>query len=184
MSPNRVAVFIDHSNVVHRLSEMRKIDASWAKWYSPHDLSMKIVGSRELIKTYFYCCPPPNYWLHDGKYHQKKYWDQISYYQEIRKNKDVIISYATLKGSRDNMTEKNLDTQMSSDILMKAMKNEFDVAVIVSNDGDFVSAVQYLQQMGKKTEVLYFPNRSSMELRSICDVPRRARKSYFIEMKF
>ncbi len=47
-------------------------------------------------------------------------------------------------------TEKRVDVNIAVDMVAKAMKNEFDVAYLLSADGDFVPAVEAVREMGKK----------------------------------
>lgn len=104
----RVIVFIDHSNVIHLLSDMRKIDPLWVKWYNPRELALKLIGKRELTGIYFYCAPPPPYLLQEGNKGETQYWKQISYYEAIKKLPNLILKYGRLTGSKGDMHEKNL----------------------------------------------------------------------------
>lgn len=65
---NRVAVFIDNSNVF-KLLKKRK-DSKETGWgvclYDPLFLAQKLVGDRQLSYVGFYCAPPPNYLLQDS----------------------------------------------------------------------------------------------------------------------
>lgn len=184
VSSKRVAIFIDYTNVWYRLVQMTQSDPNWKKWYDPYKLANHLVGNRQLEKIYFYCAPPPAYLLQDGPNGISKYWKQISYYEEIKKLPKVELKYATLNGVRGDIHEKNLDTQLCTDLIMKSMSNEFDVAMLISNDGDYVSAVEAVKTLGRKIELLYFKKKCSMDLRKICDVPRRARRSHFEELNF
>ncbi len=47
-------------------------------------------------------------------------------------------------------TEKRVDVNIAVDMVAKAMKNEFDVAYLLSADGDFVPAVNAVREMDKK----------------------------------
>jgi hypothetical protein len=58
-----------------------------------------------------------------------------------RETPRVEVKYGTLKGGRCELQE-NLDTQVATDLVTKAALNEYDTAVVVSNDGDFVSPVE------------------------------------------
>lgn len=60
-----------------------------------------------------------------------------------------------------------------------AALNKYDTAIIIANDGDYKSAVENTKVFGKKIELVFFKGSCSMNLRQVCDVPRRARKSYF-----
>lgn len=45
--------------------------------------------------------------------------------------------------------EKRVDVNLAVDMVARAMKNEFDVAYLVSADGDFVPAVEIVKETGK-----------------------------------
>lgn len=170
----RVAVFIDHSNVFHRLNE-----SGWSNivtTYNPKILSEKLIGSRELVKVMFYCSPPPPT-LQATK--PNSFERQEKYIAEITKL-NIEIRFANLiRQSDGKYYEKNLDTQMTTDMLMMAFKDEYDVAIIVSNDGDFADAVKNVRELGKRTEVAYFKGSLSFNLRAASDLVRKVRPSYF-----
>ncbi|MDD9820680.1 MAG: NYN domain-containing protein [Nitrospira sp.] len=46
--------------------------------------------------------------------------------------------------------EKKVDVNLAVDMVARAMKNEFDVAYLVSADSDFVPAVEIVRGTGKK----------------------------------
>jgi uncharacterized LabA/DUF88 family protein len=60
-----------------------------------------------------------------------------------------------------------------------AALNEYDVAILVSNDGDYRSAVENTKRFGKKIETVFFKGSLSMSLREVSDITRRARRSFF-----
>ena len=63
-----------------------------------------------------------------------------------------------------------------------AALNKYDVAILVSNDGDYKSAVENTKKFNKKIEVVFFKGSLSMALRSVCDITRRVRRSYFVKL--
>lgn len=181
---NRVAVFIDHSNVHHLLNNMRKADPLWARWYNPLSLAEKLAGNRFIVCVYFYCAPPPSHLLNEGVKEKRQYWMQMGYYQEIDKHDKVTVKYARLEGKKGNLREKNLDTQLTADIIILAAQNHFDTAILVANDQDYVAAVKGVNQLGKRIELAYFEKSLSMHLKSVCNVSRKLRRSYFIDLSF
>lgn len=180
----RVAVFIDNSNVIHRLNDLKKIDQKWTKLYDPQFLAEKLAGNRTLAGVYFYCAPPPPYLLTEGVQSQEKYKMQMRYFEAVKKQPKVELKYASLKGPKGNMCEKNLDTQLTTDMITKAALSEFDVAILVANDGDYVSVVEQVKSsFGKRVELLFFKDGLSMDLWKVCDIARRARQIQFKGIK-
>jgi len=64
---------------------------------------------------------------------------------------------------------KEDDINMAVDMVERACSNDFDVAVLVSGDGDFVPAVKAVQRKGKAVENVYFKNSSSRNLKNHCN---------------
>ncbi len=183
MNPKRVAVFIDNSNVFHHIYDIRKTDKSWVALYDPLVLAKKLAGERNLVYVGFYCVRPPSYLLAGNAEEQKKYNLTQKYYGEIQKLPHVSIKFGDLKGTKGQLQEKNLDTQLSTDMVAMAALDEYDVAILVSNDGDYKSAVENTKRFNKKIENLFFKGTLSMAIDGICDIKRRANppKADFVE---
>ncbi len=182
MNQKRVAVFIDNSNVFHNIRDIRKSDVNWVSLYNPLFLATKLAGKRKLVYVGFYCVRPPSYLLAENEEGKKRYNITQKYYGEIEKLSLVEAKYGDLKGTKNDLQEKNLDTQLSTDMVTMAAFNEFDIAILISNDGDYKSAVENTKKFNKKIEVVFFKGSLSMALRRVCDISRRARRSYFIKL--
>lgn len=76
-----------------------------------------------------------------------------------RKNEDGKFKFV-VKGD---------DIQLAHDLLMYAVKDFYDTAIIVSGDEDFVPIVKTVQEMEKKVENAFFREGSSNLLRRKCD---------------
>jgi len=184
MNQSRVAVFIDNSNVYKYLDELRKIDKKWVCLYDPLKLAQKLAGNRKLVATYFYCTPPPPQMLKTPG-GLKKYSIQTKYYTEIQKLPGVEVKFGDLQGAGKELKEKNLDTQITANMISLAAQNAFDTAILVSNDRDYVSALDPTKNIfGKKIELVYFKGFVSNSLLRLADVPRKARQSYFEKLYF
>lgn len=135
----RVSVYIDNSNVFKNIKRIKKVtgDDSWVQLYDPLKLAQKLVGNRELVRVYFYCVPPPSWLLNEGEKGKRRHEVTSKYYSKISKLKDVEIKYGYLQGDKSNPQEKNIDTQISSDMVANAALGEFDTAILVTNDDDF-----------------------------------------------
>lgn len=179
----KVAVFIDHTNVHYRLKENRRVDLLWPIFYNPLFLSEKLAGNkRDLIEVNFFCTQPPIYMLNGTEKDIANYKAQKSFYSAVEKLTKVNMYYGKLMGTPNNLQEKDLDTQMSVQILNKAFSQVYDTCIIVANDGDYASAVQAIKSYKKRVELVYFRGKCSMHLRSLTDLPRRARRSFFQNM--
>jgi len=181
---NKVAVFIDNSNTFKNIKRIKNVDSDWVCFYDPFELSRRLVGKRELVYVGFYCVHPPTYLLKEDGEHVKKYILTERYYAEIEKMSLVEVKYGNLKGSGSNLKEKNLDTQLTADVVTMAAFNKYDTAIIVASDGDYVSAIKGAKQFDKKIENVFFRGFVSCNLKGLCDLSRCARRSYFQPLKF
>lgn len=57
---------------------------------------------------------------------------------------------------RENQPQKEIDVQIAVDMMSATFANLFDVALLVSGDGDFAPAVRKMLSMGKLVEVASF----------------------------
>ena len=179
-TPNRVAIFIDNSNVLLTIKKLQKTGALWwCSKYCPKYLAEKLSGNRTIVYIGFYCAPPPSYLMTGDVADQNRYKLAMKYYGLIEKTEGVTVHYATVNGTRGSLQEKNLDTKLTADLVGMAALNKYDTAILVSNDADFVSGTSVIQSLGKKVEVVYFKGFGSMELRQKCDIPRKAKPSFF-----
>ena len=62
-------------------------------------------------------------------------------------------------------TEKRVDVNIAVDMVSTAMKDEYDVAYLISADGDFIPAVKAVRETGKK--VFAATTASGYELRKV-----------------
>ncbi len=66
--------------------------------------------------------------------------------------------------------EKGVDIQLATDMITHSYKNNYDTAVLVAGDNDFVGALQAVKDNGKHVEIALFGKESSsMPLRRVAD---------------
>ena len=153
MDPERVTVFVDGNNLYHRLKER-----GWPTWVSIGSLAKRLVGGdRCLNRTYYYNAPPPSNTLHEDV--GKTYLDMMT------GAPDIIFQPSRLQRTKkidatgqayDTFTEKGADVNIVADMVGDAALNSYDTAILVSNDGDFASAVPRLRRFDKRLEIVYF----------------------------
>ena len=76
---------------------------------------------------------------------------------------------------RDNFDEelkgqKEVDVDMACEILLQAVKDSYDVAIVFSGDRDFRPVIERVQDMGKIVEVASFDVCSSPALKRSADI--------------
>lgn len=159
---DRVMIFIDGSNLYHSLkSNFKRTDIDMGKF------SNRLLDKRRLIRIYYYNATVGR------KEEPERYHDQQSFFASIK-----TIPYFELRLGRlvymnwpsAPPYEKGVDIQLTTDLLTHGYKNNYDVAVLVAGDSDYVGALQAVKDNGKHVEVALFgKERTSRPLRDVAD---------------
>ncbi len=149
----RVSIFIDGSNLYHSLV---------STFGSPKiDLDVfckRIAENNEIIKINYYTAP-----LNKND-NPSSYQSQQKFLSKIQKIPKLCVSFGRMEKREGTIVEKGVDVKLAVDMLLGASKNEFDTAILVSNDADFVPAIIATQQLGKTVTNITFPKRKSYHL--------------------
>ena len=159
---NRVMIFIDGSNF----------------YYSTHKRNMKIdyekliselSCDKELVKAFYYVAPL------DIRVDEKKYWKHQRFLEILNNIDRFEVVLCTLKRVKSGSGDfiyliKGDDVKLSNNLLMGAVEDLYDVAIVVSGDEDFVDSVNIVRgKFGKKVGNAFFSRSSSSNLRDACD---------------
>ena len=82
----------------------------------------------------------------------------------------------------DTAVEKGVDVTLATDLLRMGWMNLYDVAVLVSGDGDFAYALQAVKDMGKHVEVAAFQANLAWELSQVADRSEMFTPAFFEEL--
>ena len=167
----RVAVFIDGSNLYHSLDEnCKRYDVDFAAF------AAKLCSGRQMYRTYYYNI------LRDPDRNPQAYQDQQKFFSALYNTPYLEVRLGTSKMRGDVAVEKGVDIMVATDLLRLAWDNLYDVAVLVSGDGDFAYALQAVKDMGKHVEVAAFPANLSWELAQVADDREFFTPDYFEEL--
>ena len=165
---DRVAIFIDGSNLYHGLrTNFRHHNLNFAEFAN------KLCGPRRLFRTYYYNV------LQDPTQRPDSYRDQQEFLDALRKTPYLEIRLGSTKVSQGIAVEKGIDIMLATDLLYFAWNDFYDVAVLVSGDSDFAYALQAVKNMGKHVEVAYFESGVSKDLLNIADNRYLLDRSFF-----
>jgi uncharacterized LabA/DUF88 family protein len=65
--------------------------------------------------------------------------------------------------------QKEVDVAMACEMVVHALRDNYDVAIVVSGDRDFIPAIQQIQAAGKMVEVAAFRNAVGKEMKVAAD---------------
>jgi uncharacterized LabA/DUF88 family protein len=165
---DRVAIFIDGSNLYHSLrSSFGRNDLNFAEF------SSKLCGSRRLFRTYYYNV------LQDPGQRPDGYREQQEFLDVLRKTPYLEVRLGSTKIAQGVPVEKGIDIMLATDLLYFAWNKFYDVAVLVSGDADFAYALQAVKNMGKHVEVAHFESGVSKDLLNVADNRYLLDRSFF-----
>jgi uncharacterized LabA/DUF88 family protein len=168
---DRVAIFIDGSNLYHALgANFRRHDLNFAGF------ATKLCGERRLFRTYYYNV------LRDPNRSPDHYREQQEFLNILRNTAYLEVRLGGSKLGPSGYMEKGIDVMLATDLLYFAWNNFYDVAVLVSGDADFAYALQAVKNMGKHVEVAYFESGVSKDLLDVADDRHLLDRSFFKEL--
>ena len=158
----RVMVLIDGSNFYYSTAKI-------GKRIKFENLIKELVGDRELVGVYYYVAPL------DIKADEDKYWKHQRFLEMLGKIPRFNVVLCTLKKLKAKNGDyiyivKGDDVKLSNNLLMGAVKDLYDTAIIISGDEDFVDSIKIVRkEYKKKIGNAYFVKSSSYNLRRVCD---------------
>lgn len=165
---DRVAIFIDGSNLYHGLrSNFGRYDLNFAEF------ARKLCSSRRLFRTYYYNA------LQDQAQRPEGYREQQEFFDRLRETPYLEVRLGGTKMAQGLTVEKGVDVMLATDLLYFAWNDFYDAAILVSGDSDFAYALQAVKNMGKHVEVAYFESGISKDLLDIADNRYLLDQSFF-----
>ena len=164
----RVAVFIDGNNFYFGLRKLYGKDKS-LKNFDFQGFANFLAGEGKVVGIYYY-----NAQL-DREFNPKKFKSQKDFFAKLREIPNFYLVLCKLLKRNITGTNKHYyiikedDINMAVDMVDGSADDNFDVAVLVSGDGDFVPAVRSVKRRNKKVENVYFDGSSSRSLKNHCD---------------
>ncbi|MBT4192163.1 MAG: NYN domain-containing protein [Candidatus Diapherotrites archaeon] len=154
----KISIFIDGSNFYHSLKKsfnITKIDVK--------KLSKILIAENELQQIFYYTSPI------NRKENLNAYKAQQRFLAKIKKVPKLMLFLGRLEKRGNGKVEKGVDVKLAVDLISNAFKDRFDIAIIISNDADFVPAIKEVQNRGKKVFNVSFPKTKSFHLNKVCD---------------
>lgn len=169
MEKQRVAIFIDGSNLYHNLRRYN-IKTKF------EEIIKKVETRRKIVDIFYYTALLDKSVDENGYKNHKKFLDKI---KKIPNFNVVLCNLRKMileNGSVD-FAIKGDDVHLATDLIKGSYENLYDVAIIVSGDADFIPAIKLAQKNGKKVINAFFPKSSSYQLRNCCNGSINLRKS-------
>lgn len=167
-SDDKVMIFIDYRNIedcTRKLSSDYTLDLI--------RMTHILTGSRSLIAAYIFDAR--------SRFYLKKEDKTWLLHEKLRDKGFRVIARDCLDDHKEQ--QKEVDVAMASEMIVHALKDHYDVAIVVSGDRDFVPAIQHVQASGKRVEVAAFEDTLSGESKKIADIYYQLDKIPLLSLK-
>jgi uncharacterized LabA/DUF88 family protein len=157
-STERVAIFIDGSNFYHGLkANLNCSNIDFEKF------CQNMLAGRRLTRIYYYNASK------NAKENPSGHKQQQSFFNQIKKVPFLELKLGRLVIRNNISIEKGVDVLITVDLIKYARNNAYDTAILVSGDGDFAPALEFLKEFGKHIENAYFSKGRSFHLSNHSD---------------
>lgn len=157
--PERAMVFIDLMNLYESLGDLGvRTNVDYYK------MAIKLAGpQRRLIRCHVYTG------AYDQTREPHKYTGQVRFFNRIHKMPFVTLKTRPLVSRGAELIQKGVDTLIATDMVSMAFLNHYDIAFLVSGDGDLAPAVEAIKAAGKQIIVAAFPRSRSTAVANAAD---------------
>jgi uncharacterized LabA/DUF88 family protein len=165
-------VFIDGSNLYHGLKDA----LGHARVDFQRFCSSLCGAGRRLVHAHYYTVPLRQADDPEGYAAQQKFLSglrKIPYFtvhlgRLVDREREESCPSCSVKYIVKYQKEKGVDVQISSHMLTFAFDNQYDTAILVSQDGDFAPVVREVLRLNKRVENAEFPHRLPSFLSKSC----------------
>ena len=157
----RVAVFVDGANLYHSIKNYYRGVLDYDR------LLAAAVGGRKLLRATFYIVEKQE--TDEGSASARSFVYNLNKFGYKVRSKPLVI-HETLSAEGERTVSHKGDWDIGIVVDMMRLADHADTYVLVSGDGDYVEAVEYLQsERGIRIEVISAAQCTSQALLDVCD---------------
>ena len=145
MKNERIVVYVDGSNTYRRLKNLGIPQKSSRFDYSA--FVEHLVGDRDLISKRHYVGIVKNI---DGSEKSEKMVKSQQKFLNGLRTEGFEVKSGRIMYDDGNIREKGVDVKLSVDLVIGAVDNIYDTAIIISSDTDLIPAIKYVRKAKKK----------------------------------
>lgn len=158
-APERAMVFVDAMNLYESLGALKlNTNVEYYKFAGklaePH---------RRLIRCHVYTG------AYDQAREPAKYAGQVRFFNQVHRMPFVMLKTRPLVLRGGTYIQKGVDTLLATDMVAMAFLNHYDIAFLVTGDGDLAPAVEAVKAAGKQVIVAAFPRSRSAAVGNAAD---------------
>lgn len=163
-SPLRLVAVIDGTNLKGAFSELSLNTHINYRQFAIEIAKLIPVGGlpdpkRWVLQKVVYVTAPPI------QSHDRERYDRWRKFEAmIRRQERVELKLGRLEGGPGKVYEKGVDILVAIDLLAGAFKDQYDVAIVVTGDGDYADVAREVRGAGKQIYNGFFDAKKSYEL--------------------
>ncbi len=161
----KVAVYIDGNNFYNYLKD-KEINFPEGSKFNYSKFVEFLVGERQCVSKRYYVGIARNL---DGTEKSKQIVRGQQKFLSNIENEGLIIKRGRVMYDKGRIREKGTDVKIAVDLVVGAVDNLYDTAILVSSDTDLVPAVRYIKYKGKKLEYVGFSHNPSLGMQKYAD---------------
>lgn len=164
----KVAIYIDGSNFYHYLKD-KQISFPKGQKFDFKLFVDFLVGNRNCISKRYYTGIFRN--VDNSSKSKELVKGQQKFLSEIEKI-GFVIKRGRIMYDSGKTREKGTDVKIATDLIIGAIDDLYDTAILVSSDTDLIPAIQYIKYRKKKLEYIGFSHAPSFGIQKYATFSR------------
>ena len=165
----RVAVYIDGSNFYGYLKDKEIAFPKGTKFDFKKFVNFLVGDKRELISKRYYTGVFRN--IDRTKKSEKLVKGQQKFFTNIE-NDGFVVKRGRIMPIERVYKEKGTDVKIAVDLVIGAVDNHYDTAILVSSDTDLIPAIRYVKYKEKTLEYIGFAHAPSLGIQKYANFSR------------
>lgn len=161
----KVAVYIDGNNFYKYLKD-KEINFPKGVKFDFNKFVSFLVRDREYVSKRYYVGITRN--LDNTEKSRQIVRGQQKFLSKIEDD-GFVIKRGRVMYDEGRIREKGTDVKIAVDMIIGAIENKYDVAILVSSDTDLIPAIKYIKYKGKKMEYVGFSHAPSLGMQKYAD---------------
>ena len=141
----RLSIYVDGRNIWHGCHSVG-VEGYLDYW----KLAAQVVPNGRVQAVNYYDCPL------DQSRSPQEYADQRRFIAHLRNRPDANVRLGTIgRRAGGQRVHKGVDTKLTTDLLVHAFNDHYDIALVVSGDSDFADPMYPVRAQGKSVVCAY-----------------------------
>lgn len=164
----RVVIYIDGSNFYHYLKD-EEISFPKGKKFDFKSFANFLIGERECVSKRYYTGVFRN--TNDSPKSKELVMGQQKFLSRIEKD-GFVVKRGRIMYDSGKTREKGTDVKIAVDLIIGAIDDLYDTAILISSDTDLIPALQYMRYKKKNLEYVGFSHAPSFGIQKYANFSR------------